>query len=79
MAECEENLNSLLMKVKEESETFGLNSTTENEDHGISSHHFMANRTRKIRSNVRFYFIFLGSKIPVNSYCSSEIKRMLLL
>ena len=39
----------------------------------------MANRTRKIRSNVRFYFIFLGSKIPVNSYCSSEIKRMLLL
>ena len=46
MAECEENLNSLLMKVKEESETFGLNSTTENEDHGISSHHFMANRSR---------------------------------
>ena len=45
MAECEENLNSLLMKVKEESETFGLNSTTENEDHGILSHHFMANRS----------------------------------
>ena len=44
MAESEEELKSLLRKVKEESETFGLNSTTENEDHGIQSHHVMANR-----------------------------------
>ena len=36
MAEREEELKSLLMKVKEEHE--------KNEDHGIWSHHFMANR-----------------------------------
>ena len=56
MAECEENLNSLLMKVKEESETFGLNSTTENEDHGILSHHFMANRSGSNGNRERLYF-----------------------
>ena len=41
MAESEEELKSLLMKVKEESEKGGSNST---EDHGIWSHRFMANR-----------------------------------
>ena len=44
MAESEEELKSLLMKVKEESEKVGLNQHSENEDHGIWSHHFMANR-----------------------------------
>ena len=39
----------------------------------------MANRTRKSGSSVRFYFIFFGSKITVDSDCSSEIKRELLL
>ena len=39
MAESEEELKSLLMKVKEESEKH-----SENEDHGIWSHHFMGNR-----------------------------------
>ena len=44
MAENEE-LKSLLMKVKEESEKVGLKlNYSENEDHGIRSHHFMANR-----------------------------------
>ena len=43
MAESEE-LKSLLMKVKEESEKVGLKQHSENEDHGIWSHHFMANR-----------------------------------
>ena len=38
MAESEEELKRLLMKVKEESEH------SENEDHGIWSRHFMANR-----------------------------------
>ena len=42
MAESEEELKSLLMKVKVESEKVGLNS--ENEYHGIQSHHFMGNR-----------------------------------
>ena len=44
MAESEE-LKSLLMKVKEESEKVGLKfNIQKNEDHGIWSHHFMANR-----------------------------------
>ena len=44
MAESEEELKSLLMKVKEESENVGLKQHSENEDHGIQSHHFMGNR-----------------------------------
>ena len=46
MAESEQELKSLLMKVKEESEKVGLklNQHSENQDHGIWSHHFMANR-----------------------------------
>ena len=45
IAESEEELKSLLMKVKEESEKVGLKlNIQENEDHGIRSHHFMANR-----------------------------------
>ena len=45
MAESEEELKSLLMKVKEESEKSWLKAQhSENEDHGIWSHHFIANR-----------------------------------
>ena len=45
MAESEGDLKSLLMKVKEESEKVGLKlNISENEDHGIWSHHFMADR-----------------------------------
>ena len=44
MAEIEEELKSLLMKVKDESEKSWLKAQhSENKDHGISSHHFMAN------------------------------------
>ena len=44
MAESEE-LKSFLMEVKEESEKVGLKlKHSENEDHGIRSYHFMANR-----------------------------------
>ena len=43
MAESEEELKSLLMKVKEESKKVGLKlNIQKNEDHGIWSHHFMA-------------------------------------
>ena len=42
MAESEEELKSLLMEVKEESEKVGLK-LKENKDHGIWSHHFLAN------------------------------------
>ena len=44
MLESEVELKSLLMKVKEESEKAGLKlNIQKNEDHGIWSHHFMAN------------------------------------
>ena len=45
MAESEEELKSLLMKVKQESEKSWLQAQhSENEDHSILSHHFMGNR-----------------------------------
>ena len=43
MAESEEELKSLLMKVKEERESWLKAQHSENEDHGIWSHHFMGN------------------------------------
>ena len=53
MAESEEELKSLLMKVKVESEKA---QHSENEDHGIWSHHFTANRWENSGNNVRLYF-----------------------
>ena len=47
MAETEEKLKSLLMKVKEESEKVGLKLSIQKTNHGIWSHHFMANRWRR--------------------------------
>jgi len=44
MAESEEELKGLLMKMKEESEKVGLKLSIQKTDHGIWSHHFMANR-----------------------------------
>ena len=56
MAESEEELNSLLMKVKVESEKSLLKAQhSENIDHGICSHHFMANSGETVES-VRLYF-----------------------
>ena len=43
MAESEEELKSLLKKVKEESEKAGLKFNIQNANHGIWSHHFMVN------------------------------------
>ena len=57
MTESEEELKSLLMKVKEESEKVGQHS--ENEDHGIWSHHFMANRWGNNGNSDRLYFLGL--------------------
>ena len=45
---------------------------SENEDHGIWSHHFMANRREKVEATTDF--IFLGSKITADDDCSQEIK-----
>ena len=57
MAESEEELKNLLMKVKEDSEKVGFKAQhSENEDHGIRSHHFMGNRWGKSGNSVRLYF-----------------------
>ena len=56
MAEGEEELKSLLMKVKEEKEKAGLKQHSKNEDHGIQSHYFMGNRWGNSGNSVRFYF-----------------------
>ena len=59
MAESEEQLKSLLMKVKE-SEKLGLKlSIQKNEDHDIHSHHFMANRWEDNGNSDRLYFLGL--------------------
>ena len=63
------------MKVKEESEKTLQHS--KNEDHGIWSHHFMANRWGNKENSDRFYF--WDSKITADGDCSHEIKRCLLL
>ena len=55
--ESEEELKNLLMKVKEESEKVGFKAQhSENEDHGICSHHFMGNRWGNSGNSVRLYF-----------------------
>ena len=59
MAESEEEPKSLLMKVKEEREKAGLKLNTQNKDHGIWSHHFVANRWGNNRNSERLYFVGL--------------------
>ena len=60
MAESKEELKSLLMKVKEESEKVGFKlNIQKNKDHGIWSHHFMANRWGTMETVTDF--ISLGS------------------
>ena len=57
MAESEEELKSLLVKMKEESEKSWLKAQhSENEDHGIRSHHFMANRWGNNGDSEGLYF-----------------------
>ena len=76
MAESEE-LKSFLMRVKEESEKAGLKLNIEKINHGIQSHHFMANRREKVDAVTDV--ISLGSKITADGDCSHENKRHLLL
>ena len=76
MAESEEELQSLLMKVKEESEKIGLKHS-ENKDHGIWSHHFMAIDGETVETVADF--ILGGSKITADGDCNNDIKRRLLL
>ena len=74
MAESEEELKSLLMKVKEESEKVGLKLN-------IQKTKIMASGpiTSEIDGETVSDFIFGGSKITTDVDCSHEIKRHLLL
>ena len=75
MAESEEELKSLLMKVKEESENIGLKLN-------IQKTKIMASgpiTSWEIDGETVSDFIFLGSKITADGDCSHEIKRSLLL
>ena len=78
MAESEEELNSLLLKVKEKGEKAGLK---------LSIHKTKIMASSPITSwqidggkmEILAVFIFLGSKITADGDCSHEIKRFLLL
>ena len=56
MAESEDELMSLSMKIKEESEKVGLKLNLENQDDGIQSHYFMAKRLGNNGNSERLYF-----------------------
>ena len=77
MAESEEELKSLLMKVKEESEKVGwklnIQETKIMVSGPITSWQIDGETVETVA-----YFIFLGSKITADGDCSHEIKRCLL-
>ena len=77
MAESEE-LKSLLMRGKRgELKSWLKAQHSKNKDHGIQSHHFMANRWGNSGNTDSLYF--WSSKITADGDCSHEIKRCLLL
>ena len=78
MAESEEELKSLLMKVKEESEKVGLKLNIQKTKIVLSGPitYFMAKDGETIETEKLY---FLGSKITADGDCSHEIKRRLLL
>ena len=78
MAESEEELKSLLMKVKVESETIGLKLNIQKTKIMASGPIISWQIDGKTVETVAD-FIFLGSKITTDGYCSHEIKRRLLL
>ena len=78
MAESEEELNSLLKKVKEESEKVGLKLNIQKTKIMASGPITSWQIDRETVDTVRD-FIFLGSKITADGDCSHEIKRCFLL
>ena len=75
MAESEEELKSLLMKVKDESEKVGLKLNIQKTKKAASG---LIN-SWPIDVEIVADFVFLGSKIIADGDCSHEIKRLLLL
>ena len=78
MAESEEELKSLLMKVKEETEKVGLKLNIQNTKIMASGPITSWQIDRETGETVTD-FIFMGSKITTVGDCSHEIKRRLLL
>ena len=78
MAEREKELNSLLMKVKEESEKVGLKLNIQKTKIMVSSPIISWQIDGETMETVRD-FILGGSKITADGDCSHEIKRRLLL
>ena len=78
MAESEEELKNLLMKVKEESQNIGLRLNIQKTKIMASGPITSWQRDGKTVETVAG-FIFLGSKITADGDCSHEIKRCLLL
>ena len=78
MAESEEELKSLLMKVKEESEKVGLKLNIQ-KTKIIASGPITSTQTDGETMETVADFIFLGSKITADGDCSHEIERHLLL
>ena len=78
MAENEEELKSLLMKVKEESEKVGLKLNNQ-ETKIMASGPITSWQTDGETMETVTHFMFLGSKITAGGECSHEIKRRLLL
>ena len=78
MAESEEELKSLLIKVKEENEKAGLNLNIR-ETKIMASGPITSWQIDEETMETVSYFLFLGSKITADGDCSHEIKRRLLL
>ena len=76
MVQSEEDLKSLLMKVKEESETVGLKLNIQKTKIMASGPITLWQIDEETVGTVR-HFIFLGSKIRADGDCSHEIKRCL--
>ena len=78
MAESEEGLKSLLMKVKEESEKVGLKLNIQ-KPKIMASSPLTSWKIDGEAMEIVTDFIFLGSRITADGDCSHEIKRRLLL
>ena len=79
MAESEEELKSFLMRVKEESGKTGLKLSTKEKTKIIASGPFTSWQIEGVKVEAVTDFLFLCSKITVDSDCSHEIKRHFIL
>ena len=78
MPEIKEELNSLLMRVKEESEKAGLKLNIQNAKI-MASGPITSSQVEREKVETVTHFLFLGSKITVDDDCSHEIRRCLLM